>query len=281
MGMNSKINWCDHTWNPWQGCHKVSQGCKYCYMHRDLKRYGRNPNTVIRSANQTFNMPFKIKEPATVFTCSWSDFFIEEADQWRTEAWEIIRKQKHLVFLILTKRPERIMDCLPRGWNGGWPNVCLMVSTENQESADERIPLLLSVPALYRGISAEPLLGLINFGDYISRNGKAFNKAGYTDSINWIIVGGESGPSARPMHPDWARRIRNDCRAAGTPFFFKQNGEFLTIPDAGNLGLKYSIADVLNANTVGGGFIRVGRNNSGRLLDGREWNETPWNKEAR
>ena len=90
MGMNSKIEWTDATWNPWQGCHKVSPGCENCYMFREKTAYGQDPDVVVRSKLPTFNLPLKLKEPQKVFTCSWSDFFIQEADPWREDAWDII-----------------------------------------------------------------------------------------------------------------------------------------------------------------------------------------------
>ena len=114
MAENSKIQWTDHTWNPWQGCRKVSPGCLNCYMYRDKKRYGQDPATVVRSKPPTFNKPLKWHDPAKVFVCSWSDFFIEDADEWRDDAWEIMRRTPHLTYQILTKRPRNIKDRLPR-----------------------------------------------------------------------------------------------------------------------------------------------------------------------
>jgi protein gp37 len=314
MGLNTKINWADNTWNPWQGCHRVSSGCDNCYMHREKLFHKQDPTIVIRSKDKTFYSPLKWNEPARVFVCSWSDFFIEEADSWRIEAWEIIRKQKHLMFIIPTKRPERILDCLPKGWDDGWPNVCLMVSTEDQEAADKRISQLRKIPAAYRGISAEPLLGPIDFNRWISDKikcshcGQAVSMGNLTEllyhkdipheplknessqalniinpppkskcinSIDWIIVGGESGPHARAIYPDWARQIRDDCQAAGLPFFFKQWGEWVDFfdapiaPDNFKGQTIYYKEDHIK-------LYRLGKKTAGRLLDGREWNETPW-----
>lgn len=116
MGKNSGIEWTDHTWNPWQGCLKVSPGCKQCYMYRDKKRYGQDPMVVVRSKPGTFRKPLQWKQPAKVFTCSWSDFFIEQADNWIDDAWNIIRQTPHLTYQILTKRPENIKDRLPEDW---------------------------------------------------------------------------------------------------------------------------------------------------------------------
>jgi len=111
MGQNSSIQWTHSSWNPWTGCRKVSSGCKFCYMMRDKEIYGKDGTIVVRSKT-TFNDPLKWKEPKLVFTSSWTDFFIEEGDQWRDEAWAIIKKCPHHIFQILTKRPERINDHL-------------------------------------------------------------------------------------------------------------------------------------------------------------------------
>src|SRR3990172_778380 len=127
MGKITGISWTDATYNPWYGCLKVSPGCKQCYMYRDMERYGKDPKVVTRAKPATFNSPLKWTEPQRVFTCSWSDYFIEQADEWRDEAWDIIRRTPHLTYQILTKRPENIFDRLPADWGNGWPNVFLSV----------------------------------------------------------------------------------------------------------------------------------------------------------
>ena len=144
MGENSGIAWTNHTWNPWQGCHKVSAGCENCYMEREKLRYGQDPHVVKRSARQTFNLPLRL-DSGRVFTCSWSDFFIAEADEWRPEAWEIIRRTPHLIYQILTKRPERIAQCLPPDWGDGWKNVWGGVTVEAPDYY-HRIEELLLLP---------------------------------------------------------------------------------------------------------------------------------------
>ena len=132
MAERTGIAWTDATWNCWQGCHKVSTGCKNCYMFADKKRYGQNPDVVTRSTVATFNAPLKWAKNREkyghinrVFPCSWSDFFIEEAEAWRAEAWAIIRQTPNLIYQICTKRPERIAACLPADWGTGYPNVWL------------------------------------------------------------------------------------------------------------------------------------------------------------
>lgn len=189
MGSKTGISWTDSTWNPWRGCHKVSPGCANCYMFRDMQRYGNDPNVVVRSKT-TFRDPVKWKEPRRIFVCSWSDFFIEEADPWRNEAWQIIRDTKH-TFQLCTKRPERIKDCLPNDWGKGYPNVWLGVTGENQTMFDRRVEILLSIPAKIHWVSVEPMLEPI-FSDY--RKDRA---------LDWVVIGGESGNNARPFDLVW------------------------------------------------------------------------------
>lgn len=233
------------TWNPWMGCHKVSAGCKHCFMYRDMARYGREPNVVTRAKPGTFNNPLrwaqngKVQPGARIFTCSWSDWFIQEADPWRDEAWDIIRRTPQFTYLICTKRPERISEHLPADWGNGWPHVWLGVTTENQEMADRRIPILLAVPARIRWLSVEPMLEPITFAD-------ACNDW-LEQGIGWIVTGGESGPNTRPADPEWFRYAQRQCQAARVPYFHKQLGGTRKIDGAWG----------------------------GRVLDGRIWNEFP------
>ncbi len=235
MAIESLIEWCMATWNPWHGCHKISPACQFCYMFRDKLRYGQDPNLVVRSKT-TFNDPLKWNEPKLIFTCSWSDFFIEEADQWREAAWNIIKNTPHHTYQILTKRPERILSCLPEDWGEGYENVWLMVSVESQKYV-WRIEELLNVPARVRGISAEPLLGHLDLMPFLTRKKPIQGKTGNwmyggeitIHPIHWVIAGGESGSKARPSHPDWFRSLRVQCSLFDVPFFFKQWGEWLPI----------------------------------------------------
>ena len=214
MGKNSGIDWTDHTWNPWQGCKKVSPGCENCYMYTDKKRYGQDPSTVVRSKSPTFNKPNSWKDPAKVFVCSWSDFFIEDADEWRGEAWQLIIANPHLTFQILTKRPENIPGRLPYDWP--LENVWLGVTVENQDMAQKRIPLLLEIEAAISFLSMEPMLGPIRLLDVLQ------NEHRLVSTIDWIICGGESGPEARYMDPRWPLDILEQCHANRVPFFMKQ-----------------------------------------------------------
>lgn len=206
MGSFSGIEWTEATWNPWHGCQKVSPGCAHCYMYRDKARYGQDPSKVVRGKT-TFDLPLRWKEPKLIFTCSWSDFFIEEADLWRPEAWDIIRTTPHHSYQILTKRPERIANHLPKDWP--LRNVWLGVSVENPRFYS-RIAVLRELPAPVRFLSLEPLLAAMPRLPL--------------EGISWVIVGGESGPRSRPMKQEWACDIRDQCVRAGIPFFFKQWG---------------------------------------------------------
>lgn len=232
MSETTAISWTDSTWNPWQGCTKVSPGCAHCYMFRDKVKYGQDPTKVIRSKDPTFYKPLGWKEPRKVFTCSWSDFFHEDADEWRDEAWDVIRRTPQHTYQILTKRPERIADHLPADWywKGGWPNVWLGTSVENQRWTC-RIDELLKVPAVVHFISAEPLLGPLDLSRYLVPRGHVFERisawGGGAESeiprLDWVIVGGESGPGFRAMQPEWARAIRDQCIRQRVAFWYKQD----------------------------------------------------------
>ncbi len=242
--MSTNIEWVKNkdgtkgeSWNPWQGCHKISTGCRECYMFRDKKRFGQNPNKVIRSSAKTFEAPLKWKESKRIFVCSWSDFFIDEADGWRQEALEIMGKCSHHTFLLLTKRPQNMLKAFK---DVGTPdNIWLGVSVENQKTADERIPILLDIPAKVRFVSIEPMLGAVDVTNFLGNQDAEQDTSahaiwrGEIPGIDWIIAGCESGPGARPCNPDWARHLRDQCVEAGVPFFLKQlsqDGKIIKMP---------------------------------------------------
>lgn len=206
MGKASAIEWTEATWNPWHGCLKISPGCAHCYMYRDKQRFGQEASQVQRSKT-SFDAPRKWKESRVIFTCSWSDFFIEQADEWRDEAWEVIRATPQHTYQILTKRPERIRGRLPIGWP--FSNVWLGVSVENPRFY-ERIKILSTIPAAIRFLSLEPLLAPMPRLPL--------------DGVSWVVVGGESGPRCRPMKVEWVREIRSQCAKSKVAFFFKQWG---------------------------------------------------------
>jgi Bacteriophage protein gp37 len=218
------INWTDLTWNPWTGCSKVSAGCKFCYIDNIEIQQGKDPKVVKRTSKMIFEKPLKVKTPSIIFTCSMSDFFHPDADQWREEAWEIIRKTPHHKYQILTKRPERIKECLPDSWcQANYKHVWLGVSVENNEpDVIDRIRILRQVPCEIRFISFEPLLDDIKL-EKIQLEG-----------IHWGIIGGESGkfkngviPQFRESKPQWFRNLRDILRDAGILIWFKQTGTFM------------------------------------------------------
>ena len=214
MGKESKIEWTDSTWNPWIGCSKISAGCTNCYMFREQERYGNDPTVIHMTKPRTFLSPLRWKEPRKIFVCSWSDFFHPEVPSgWRERALKVMYQCPQHTFLVLTKRPENINKFVANTWWESCTNIWLGVTAENQETADERIPLLLEIPASKKFISCEPLLGPIDFEREL---GKWFN------GIGWIIVGGESGNHWRPMKNTWVRSIRDQCYDYGVPFFMKQ-----------------------------------------------------------
>lgn len=235
VGSNSAIEWTKHTWNPWVGCFKVSPGCKNCYMYREQNRYGNDPKEIRRTKPATFNKPLKWanKDPGLIFTSSWTDFFLPEADpQWRADAWDLIRNTPQNTYQILTKRIENVPDMLPGDWGKGWPHVWLGVSVENQEMADLRIPQLIRIPAKLRFLSMEPLIESVHLHmAWLNYNCTIPGDDTLWDGIDWVIVGGESGLAAhaRPMHPHWVQKIQRACDLYELPFFFKQWGRWFPV----------------------------------------------------
>lgn len=241
MGERTGIQWCHHTFNPWRGCQRVSPGCEHCYAEtlsaRNPKVLGEwGPKGVRAIASESYwRQPLAWDRAAKaagerrrVFCASLADVFEDrpELEAPRSRLWEIVDATPNLDWLVLTKRPENIGDMIPDCWNEKMPvHLWLGVSCEDQPRADERIPLLLQTPAAVRFVSAEPLLGPIQFGvdgemyDYgVGRNDHNEPR------LHWIIVGGESGPGARMCRVEWVRSIVNQCREAGTACFVKQLG---------------------------------------------------------
>lgn len=234
MADKTKIQWTGSTWNPWQGCKKVSPGCKYCYMYRDKYRYGHDPEIVKRSSKATFEKPLKIKDPSKIFTCSWSDFFHPDADEWRAEAWEIIKNTPQHTYQILTKRPERILDHLPDDWGNGYDNVWLGVSAENSKYFKMRMQQFDIVPAKIKFVSAEPLIGEID-----QETLTEWLTGSQHGQLDWIIIGGESGNNTgeyryRECKIEWIKEIIDWQKSWGRSVFVKQLGTYL----AKELGLK-------------------------------------------
>jgi protein gp37 len=335
MADNSKIEWTDATWNPVRGCSVVSEGCRNCYAMAVAARFsgpgmayeglayrnGSGPHWTgeTRLIQEHLEDPIRWKAPRRIFVNSMSDLFHESLTETQIQnVFSVMESARRHVFQVLTKRPQRMFDFVKKfdGWlkyASDYPgqlsfaerfaHVWLGVSVEDQKTADERIPLLLQTPAAVRWISAEPLLGPVDLftldGEYKDddeSNRRVFCRL--IDGVDWIVVGGESGPNARPMHPDWARSLRDQCETAGVPFFFKQWGQLEPV------GLVRDGDEVINGTAVydqegerilpdccsndyevdpeqvAVRFKSAGKKAAGRLLDGREWSEYPKAKAA-
>lgn len=380
MGEGTKIEWADHTFNPWIGCTKVSAGCANCYAEDMMdRRYGRvawgagNPRQRTSKSNWKKPLAWDAKAAAAclegserprVFCSSLADVFDPDVPiEWLADLFDVIHRTPNLVWMLLTKRPHLILSRIGKvvglscvtgctdedehgmaGWmanrwqHGNPPeNVWLGTSVENQAAADERIPQLLKIPAAKRFLSCEPLLGPVDLQLKLTATAAdgdmppgpkgppmridaltglkwspAHRMRGQTDAvdslgygIDWVIAGGESGPHARPMHPDWARSLRDQCSGAGVPFFFKQWGEWApgeeveangtgwlhmyeNQDDGGAPVHHWPDADIRAAARRRGRdvpahtqlvgdteVLRVGKKRAGRLLDGRVWDEVP------
>lgn len=329
MGEFTKIEWAHHTFNPWIGCAKVSPGCQFCYAEREDNRRHWTPDgwgpgkPRKRTSAANWRKPLAWNAKAErlgiryrVFCASLADWLDEEAPhEWREDLLNLILKTPHLDWLLLSKRVEN----LPRFFGKSlwmqfhlhFPNVWLGTSVEDQARLEERVPRLLAVPATVHFLSAEPLLGPLDFhqieeegdgyGDsaihYNMLSGERWMRDGFEKEqqgelpIDWVIVGGESGPKARPLHPEWVTGIRDQCQTSNTAFFFKQWGEWhpvIGVPQSrtqeedGDIGVRLSgqVDPVVGPRAVhafpdGQEVERIGKPAAGRLLDGREWNELP------
>lgn len=298
MAERSKIEWTDATWNPVMGCTPVSEGCQHCYALRMIRRYVGYPGwpkvpNEVRFFPERLDEPLRSRRPRRIFVCSIADLFHPDvpfefitevfdtmcAWRWPSKAAERTGDESLLedpghTFLVLTKRPERIqpwLDWVGDFWPGDrplsvnlvhfghfGPHIWLGVTAENQARADERIPVLLRVPAAVRWVSIEPMLEAVDLTGVLG-----------DQKLNWCVVGGETGPGARPMHPGWVRSVRDQCIAAGVPFFFKSWGEWTAEYPGGNL------AHTAEAIFEGQHFWRVGKARAGHLLDGQEWRQYP------
>lgn len=207
-------------WNPWHGCIKCSEGCEHCYMYYLDKQHDKNGADIYR-VKTAFDYPvkknrqgeFKIQSGEQIRVCMTSDFFLEEADEWRDDAWNIIRKRSDVKFCLLTKRPQRVKDHLPQDWGDGWENVMFSVTCENQVRADERIPILLELPFKHKGITCAPFIGSVSVGKYLD-----------SGQIEQVICGGENYDGARPCNFDWVLNLRNECVSRNITFCFFETG---------------------------------------------------------
>ncbi|WP_341893771.1 phage Gp37/Gp68 family protein [Ferrovibrio terrae] len=272
MAENSKIEWTDHTFNPWLGCTRVSPGCQHCYAETQATRvklveWGPKANRR-RTGVDNWRGPVKWNAKAEklgirfkVFCSSMADVFDDHPSirpEWRGELWALIRETPHLDWLLLTKRPENWAKFLPnRSPPPSLQHARLGVTIEDQPRFDERSPHIIREhghgwPTF---VSYEPALGAVDWRPAIH-------------AIDWLICGGESGHGARPMHPDWARQTRDDCNDAGVPFFFKQWGEWARLPEgsAPEPFIDKGAAHFLPES--GNWMARIGKHAAGRHLDG-------------
>jgi protein gp37 len=232
MGEFSKIEWTDHTFNPWIGCQKVSPGCDHCYAEAMMDhRYGKvewGPHGERkRTSVANWRKPRQWAKAANgsrprVFCASLADVFDNKVPaEWRSDLFQLIRDTPELDWLLLTKRPENITKMLPKDWGDGWTNVWLGATCEDQANFDRRWPILRGTPAAVRFVSYEPAIGplRLNWSD------------GFATLPSWIICGGESGHGARYMEPRWAENIRDDCEQMSIAFFMKQMTGKKPVPD--------------------------------------------------
>lgn len=214
-------------WNPWHGCVKVSEGCQNCYVYYLDGLRGRDAHNISRNKTD-FQLPlrrnkqgeFKIPVGTEVQTCFTSDFFIKQADEWRPEVWEMIRQRSDLRFLIPTKRVERFLECIPQDWGEGYDNVAIAVSIENQQQANNRMPLFINLPIKHRIVFLCPLLEYVDLSEYY-----------FANNIELVSVCGESYENARVCDFEWVKKIYCECKIHNVPFLFHQTGSKLQMGD--------------------------------------------------
>jgi protein gp37 len=324
MGENTKIEWTDFTFNPWWGCARVSPACRFCYADRDARRYGhelwrrKGPRRMLSDNN--WKRPLKWNRdaeragvPAKVFCASMADVFEDHPQvvDARKRLWGLIEQTPWLRWQLLTKRPENITSMVP--WGSDWPNtVWIGTSVENQRFANERLPILVDLPAAVHFVSCEPLLGPVDLSRWFHPmldsctcaepdvGGYSMHEPYCGDGpplIEWLISGGESGPKARLTHPDWLRSLRDQCITAGVPHLLKQFGEYSpyipTVADSSRPDGRApdwdrkavwveattgkTVKDEADVPETGSwqAMYRVGKKAAGRRLDGRTWTQFP------
>lgn len=229
-------------WNPWRGCNKYSEGCKYCYIHKGDAKRGIDTNVIVKTKD--FNLPitknkkgeYKIKSGQTVYLCFSSDFLIEEADKWREECWKMIKERSDLNFIFLTKRIQRFLQCTPKDWNDGYENVTVGCTVENQHRADYRLEIFAKLPIKHRNVICQPLIEEINIEKYL-------------DNVELLVVGGESDINARPLDYNWVLSIRQQCINKGVSFQFRQCGSrFIKDGKEYNLNVRDLCSQARKAN---------------------------------
>ena len=204
-------------WDPWRGCHRYSEGCRFCYIHKGDAQRGVDTDRIVRAENfdapivRKKNGEYRMRPGQLVYLCFSTDFLLEDADLWRGRCWEIIRERSDLHFLFLTKRIERFLDCIPPDWGEGYDNVIVGCTVENQHAADVRLPIFAKLPIRHRNIICQPMISEMNIEPYL-------------DGVELVVVGGESDCYARPLCFDWVLKVRESCIRKGVAFEFRQLG---------------------------------------------------------
>ena len=310
MGKTTGIEWAESTWNPTVGCTKISPGCDRCYAETFVNRFEGSKgfplpfDEMLLRGEKFLRLPSTWKEPRRVFVNSLSDLFHQDIpDEFICRVFDVMLTERRHTFQVLTKRHGRMRSFVTKYLSGGFatqpletspllftvdnppPNIWLGVSVEDQHWATVRIPALLETPAAVRWISAEPLLGPLDLGVWLYDLGSSMGPV-----LDWVVVGGESGAGARPMHPDWVRQVREDCNDAGVPWLFKQWGEWaprdvtgpilsadrsacVSLDGTAHLGSDYPICYPNESD--GAHMKRYGKKLAGRTLDGRTWDGYP------
>lgn len=292
----TKIEWSEAVWNPTTGCDKVSAGCKNCYAEVFAKRFWKERQfSDVRCHPDRLDIPLRWRKRRMVFVDSMSDLFHEAVPfDFIEQVHAVMACARNHTFQILTKRIERAKEFysyierreLGRFKHTGiklagvgnrvggieelpLKNCWLGVSVEDQKTANERLPILWQIDAAVKFVSYEPALGPLDFAE-------ALPDWWESNGIDWVICGGESGPGARPMHPDWARSVRDQCQAVGVAFFFKQWGAWGPIPEeAKEDDLPHRWPESHDCGPGKTLVFRWGKKTAGRHLDGRTWNEMP------
>ena len=208
---------CMGIWDPWRGCHRYSEGCRFCYIHKGDSKRNVDTNKIVKTDKFYYpiekkkNGEYKMTPGSLTYLCFRGDFLIEEADEWRKECWKMIKERSDCTFLFLTKRIERLPDVLPDDWNDGYDNVIIGVSIENQEAANKRLPIFLKTPIKHRNIICQPLIEKIDIQPYLK-------------GVEYVTVGGESDKNARVLKYDWVLDIREQCIKEKVTFQFRQCG---------------------------------------------------------
>lgn len=210
------------NWNPWHGCTKYSEGCRYCYVYRQDEAYGTTVSSEQCRKTQNFDLPvkkkrdgsYKVEPGTTVMTCFTSDFLLRDADEWRGECWQMIKSRPDCMFYFFTKRIERFLECAPDDWGDGYDNVIVGCTCENQDRADYRMPIFLDLPIKHKTVILGPMLGPIDLTRYLD------------STITEVTCSGESGVNVRPLNYEWVLDVRRQCMEKGIAFQFHQTGAY-------------------------------------------------------